>query len=501
MSTVFDRADQTSSIDSSRPKSEVDDLSKEAPLSLRLYRVVWRWHFYAGLFVIPFLLMLAITGIIYLFKPQLDAWMYRDLMYVQPAGELLPYTQQMETVLAAYPQASLSSLMPVEAANRSSEFTITTADGRTLTVFVNPYSGEVLGERNEENNLQYYALTLHGELMVGTWGDRLIELAASWALVLIVSGLYLWWPRERSWGWGALLPRLGSTNRRVWWRDLHAVTGIWGAGILAFMLITGLPWTGFWGTQFARLFPYPAQMWDEVPVSTKLTGSLNTEGEKIVPWAAEQMPMPQSNAGEHANHQSNTTSAHNSPPSEAQPVSQLVVERPVTLDTVAAFAVTQNAPAGYSISLPEDETGVFTLSAFPDDPRQGMTLHIDQYIGQDLAAARWAEYGWGPKVVEMGISLHEGRFFGFWNQMLMLLACLMVIVLCTSATVMWWQRRPAGRLGAPAMPRNLPLWKGAVAIIVVMGILFPLMGISLLVVLALDYLLIARIPRLQRVFS
>jgi uncharacterized iron-regulated membrane protein len=47
------------------------------------YNLAWRWHFYAGLFVAPFMILLAITGIIYLFKPQLDPLMYRDLMVVE----------------------------------------------------------------------------------------------------------------------------------------------------------------------------------------------------------------------------------------------------------------------------------------------------------------------------------------------------------------------------------------------------------------------------------
>ena len=43
-----------------------------------LYRTIWRWHFYAGLLVIPFILMLSVTGAAYLFKPQLDRWEERD---------------------------------------------------------------------------------------------------------------------------------------------------------------------------------------------------------------------------------------------------------------------------------------------------------------------------------------------------------------------------------------------------------------------------------------
>ena len=49
------------------------------------YNLAWRWHFYAGLLVAPFMVMLALTGIIYLFKPQLDPLMYGELLNV-PAG-------------------------------------------------------------------------------------------------------------------------------------------------------------------------------------------------------------------------------------------------------------------------------------------------------------------------------------------------------------------------------------------------------------------------------
>ena len=38
------------------------------------YRAVWRWHFYAGLFCIPFVVVLSISGSIYLFKTEVESW-------------------------------------------------------------------------------------------------------------------------------------------------------------------------------------------------------------------------------------------------------------------------------------------------------------------------------------------------------------------------------------------------------------------------------------------
>jgi uncharacterized iron-regulated membrane protein len=453
----------------------------------RLYRAVWRWHFYAGLFVIPFLLMLSITGIIYLFKPQLDTVMYRNLLFVQPTGHTVSYVQQVATTQKAYPNATISKIVPSVAPDRSTEIQITTAAEQKLAVFVNPYTGEVLGDRHEERNLQAIARKIHGELMIGKVGDYLVELAACWALVLLLTGLFLWIPRNGLRIGGTLIPRLWSQNKRIFWRDLHAVPGFYGLLLIGFLVLTGLPWSGFWGETFANVWNrFPAEMSNDIPKSTPLTGTLNQQGAQVVPWAVEKMPMPQSAAHDH----------------HASAASGAASATTVTLDSIIALAQARNAPPEYSVSLPEGETGVYTISATPGDVTQEMTMHVDQYSGKVLADVRWKDYDLVPQAVEMGISIHMGKYFGLANQLVMLAACLIVILLCVSGLVLWWQRRPEGRLGAPAMlitdgqPSKIPL-----AIVAVLGIAFPLVGLSLVTMLALDYFVIARIPALRKLLN
>lgn len=50
------------------------------------YLSLWRWHFYADLVVAPFVLLLSVTGAIYLFKPYFETWRYRSLYEVPHAG-------------------------------------------------------------------------------------------------------------------------------------------------------------------------------------------------------------------------------------------------------------------------------------------------------------------------------------------------------------------------------------------------------------------------------
>ncbi|WP_263146401.1 PepSY domain-containing protein [Pseudomonas sp. RIT-PI-AD] len=455
------------------------------------YGLAWRWHFYAGLFVAPFMILLALTGIVYLFKPQLDLALDGDLRRVIPAGAPLSADALLARVGELRPQAQVSKYLPPVAADRSAEFVVA-ENGRELSLFLDPYGGALLGSQDARYNLQAVARALHGELMLGTPGDRLIELAAGWGIVLVVSGLYLWWPRGRAWR-GVLWPRL-SARGRLFWRDLHAVLGFWGSLLLLFMLLSGMTWTGFWGKAFSGAWNhFPAAMWDAVPKSGLVAGSLNRASAQTVPWAVEDTPLPASDShaahGQHAGHGAGHA-AHDAP-----------AERPpsVGLQRVVDSANAAGVVPGYSITLPNGPEGVYTVSVFADDPRDDATLHLDRYSGRVLADVRWADYGLVARSVETGVMLHEGKLFGLANQVLMLLVCLCILLGSLSGLVMWWKRRPAGRFGAPPLPHALPLWKGAVLILAILGLAFPLVGLSLLLVWVLDRLLLSRLAARREV--
>ncbi|TKJ68689.1 peptidase [Pseudomonas sp. CFBP13508] len=445
------------------------------------YNLAWRWHFYAGLFVAPFMVMLALTGIIYLFKPQLDSLMYSSLLEVPAGHHTVPADDLLQRVKAAYPQGQVTQYLPPVNAQRSAQFVVKNA-GHELNVFVDPYHGDILGEQDAKQNLQAIARAIHGELMIGTVGDRLIEMAAGWGVVLVVSGLFLWWPRGQA--AGILWPRLSSRGRLLW-RDLHAVTGFWGATLLLVMLLSGMTWTGFWGKQYAAVWNvFPAAMWNNVPTSDVEARSLNSATRQTVPWAMENTPMPMS--GDHAEHM-NHGNAHAGP---AAPE--------VSLQDVQNIASERKVEPGYSITLPTTATGVFTIAVFADDPRNDATLHIDQYTGKVLADVRFEHYGTVARATEIGVMLHEGKMFGTFNQIVVLLICLMILLSAVSGVVIWWKRRPEGKFGVPPLRHDLPKWKTGVAIMLVLAVVFPLVGASLVVVWLLDRLLLSRVGRSAR---
>ena len=434
------------------------------------YRTVWRWHFYAGIIFAPFLVMLAVTGSVYLFKPQIEQNLYQHYYEVTPQDERMSATEQINAVKAKYPDASITKYRPGESDDRSSEVKIATA-AASATVFVNPYTGKIIGELADDDRIMNKIEEIHGELMAGTIGDRIVELVACWAIVLIVTGLFLWFPRNKTTGWsGVFIPRVRQ-GKKTFRRDLHAVPAFWITAGMLFLILTGLPWSGFWGTNFQSLatnqgLGYPPSIWGgEAPVS-----AVQTKDVAEVPWAAETLDVPKSN------------------------VEGLV---PASIDDIVSIAKQQGMDPSYAISIPSDPTGVYTLSAYPAKAEDEATIHLDQYSGAVLADYRFDNYGLVGKAVALGITLHKGTEFGLINQLISLLICLGIILVAVSGFYLWFKRKPGKGMGAPKGPPAKSV-KWFILVLILLGILFPLVGLSLIIVWLVDFLIIRRIPPVRR---
>ncbi len=446
----------------------------------RYYFAAWRWHFYAGLFVIPFLIMLTVTGLIMMVSAQQfnQMGLVGD---VAVTGEPLPISNQAKQALAAVPNGKLDRYVAPEAIDRPAFFAV--KQGKTvMNVAVDPYNGDVLNVVDKTQTL--YAITndIHGELLIGDFGDWMVEAASSMTILLIVTGLYLWLSKM---GWKSFIPDLQAKGRAVW-KSWHGVVGTWISLFLLLFVLSGLAWAGVWGGKFV-------QPWSSFPVERKAKmwssdvthASLNHGPLDEVPWGLELTPMPISGTTEGA-------------PG---------VPKPVALDSVVQWAAVNGFTGQYKVTLPRGEKGVYTISVDGRNedsvsPEKDRTLHIDQYSGNVLADIRYDDYPLLAKTMAWGIGLHKGMA-GTWNFILNLVLLSMILVTCISGIVMWWKRRPsgAGRLVAPPLPQDMPLWKGAFLVALAISMAFPLGGLTLLAVIALDLLIVTRIPALKKAFS
>ena len=210
------------------------------------YRAVWRWHFYAGLFCIPLVCWLACSGAAYLFRPQIERWL--DEPYAHLVGSAEATAQPCSVVraaLAAFPGARLHAYQLPATADAAPQLLIGRGDDE-WRVWMHPVTLSILKAVPEDDRLMNLVFHLHGELLLGDRGSMLVELAASWAIIMVLTGIYLWWPRRTGGLAGVLYPRLW-TGRRIFWRDLHAVSGLWMTLPVLFLLVSGLPWAANWG--------------------------------------------------------------------------------------------------------------------------------------------------------------------------------------------------------------------------------------------------------------
>ncbi|CAA0097228.1 Uncharacterised protein [Starkeya nomas] len=436
--------------------------------SASLYRAVWRWHFYAGLMVLPFMVLLTVTGGLYLFRDEIDGLWHRDLKQVAlRESAVRPPSAWTEAALAARPGTVLKVIMPATP-ETSAEVVVKTAEGARRSVYVDPYDARVLGELADRGTVMWLVRRLHSLAEFGPIANGVIEIVGGWSILLVGTGFYLWWPRRQR---GGVVTVRGTPGRRVFWRDLHAVTGAFAGLAIGFLSLSGMPWSVLWGAKVnewanSSNYGYPAGLYVNVPMSDEHLAHANGP----TAWSLEQARMPESG-----------------PPAGA----------PVGIDEAAATFERLGLAPGYALSLPGGPAGVYSAAVYPDDLARQRVVHLDQYSGKPLLDMSYADYGPAAKAMEWGINVHMGQEYGLANQLFMLALCLAVILMSVSAGVMWWKRRPRGSLGIPPAPADGSVMRGLITLMAVVGLIFPLVGASLLVMVLLDLAFARRRPRMR----
>lgn len=453
-----------------------------APDRWRFYRAVWRWHFYAGLFVLPFIAWLALTGATYLYQKPIDRWVHHDLKVAAPSPQApaLP-SAQIAAVTAVTPGDVFRYTTP-ERADGSVEIGVLQPSGQREVYYVHPATAQVLGHLPDKGTFSGVVRRLHSLDLLGDYASALIEIAAGWAILLVLTGLYLWWPRGQK---GGITTVRGQPRQRLFWRDLHAVTGVWVGLVLLFLAVTGMPWSVVWGKQVnawanGHDYGYPAGVRVQVPMSQQRLADTTTPT-----WSMEQARLPASAlphahhppAEKHAGHEGHGGGALGD--LSPQPGA-------IGIDAAVQRFNTLGLPPGYSVALPRGPMGVYTASVYPEDVAGQRVVHLDQYSGRVLLDMGYADYGAAGRGLEWGINVHLGQEYGTFNRLFLLLACAAIVMLCVSGAVMWWKRRPLGGIGVPPLPKERRTVATVFALLCVGGVLFPLVGASLLVVGVLD---------------
>jgi uncharacterized iron-regulated membrane protein len=434
-----------------------------------LYRTIWRWHFYAGLFVLPFILILAASGAAYLFKPQIDRWEEAAFRNLDAKGAVSA-NMQLATAIEAHPGSEFHHYRLPEAPGDAAVIHLALADGKSMRdVFVSP-QGRVLGSIDPESRITNLIAKFHGSLFAGSVGDMLVELAASWAIVMVLTGLFLWWPEGRGLA-GVARPRF-ALKGRGWWKDLHAVTGFWVSGLVLALLLSGLPWAGIWGQAFRMV---RAEMgWVAGPQNWKVGAG--------------------DNADPHAEHDHQAMLQKQAAGVPLTSLDAIVHKAKAEKMAFPVLVVPPSTPQRFG-----PPTGmVWTVKSEAQNRPLIRSVTYDLTDGSELSRSGFADKHVIDRAINYGIAWHEGQLFGWFNQLVGLVTAIGLWVLAISGFVMWRRRRPADVLGAPPLP-ELPRRVGWITgATILLALLLPLLALSLIVLFAFERLALPFLPKLSR---
>ncbi|WP_158837852.1 PepSY-associated TM helix domain-containing protein [Polaribacter sp. L3A8] len=400
----------------------------------KLNKWLWKWHFIAGLISLPFVVLLAITGGVYLFKDKYDAPKQVYIKKVKVEGEIISYTKQWELAKKASHKMLNTMVIPREA-NEATTFSSGMFSHKN-NIYINPYKGEVTGTISPKNSNMHVVRKLHGELLLGKFGTKIVELIASWMFVLIITGIYVFWPNKKEGIKGFFRIRF-KEGKRILFRDLHTVLGFWVSILLLMTLAGGLPWTDVFGSNFKALqeatntgFPLT---WDSKTLKSEING------------------------------------------------------KPIPLDSIVKLAKSMNLKGEVSIGLAKNKNGVYSIYNSTFDLGAQKRFHLDQYSGKELIHHTWEDVGVLMRGRMWFMAFHQGQF-GLWNWALMLVVAVLLAFVAIAGLVSYLKRKETGKWGTPKVPVSFKVGYGVVCIIVILGIILPLFGASVLLILLIEFL-------------
>ncbi|WP_154931034.1 PepSY-associated TM helix domain-containing protein [Klebsiella grimontii] len=426
-----------------------------------------RFHFYIGLFIGPFIFAAALTGTLYVATPQLESWLYQNALRGTLSGEKQPLSAQITVATEAIQgNLHLHAVRPgIQAGDTTRVMFIdpNLGESETRAIFVDPVTLNVKGDLPVYGTsgilpLRQWIDYAHRSLLLGSVGRLYSELAASWMWVAALGGIALW---------SMTRPRRRINNKMQNSRRLHVSLG-WAllVGMLIFSA-TGLTWSQWAGGNVDKM--RAAFGW--------LTPQVNTQLESAVSAVHDS----------HAEH-------HMGSKMMGEAASPLRVEE---FDKILLAARAAGLDAGkLEIRPPSGPGRAWTVNEIDRSwPTQVDAVAIEGSTMRIVDRTHFSDFPLMAKLTRWGVDFHMGILFGLVNQLLLIAFGTALCVMIVVGYRLWWIRRPAR---AAANPANtlIQAWFGlawparllTAVIAVLLGVALPLMGGSLALCLAVDYL-------------
>jgi uncharacterized iron-regulated membrane protein len=407
-------------------------------------------HLYLSLAAGLVIMTCCFTGAVLVFEKELQEALNHDRYFVKQQNLQLPIEQLVSSVKQKFPTAKISSVKIYPAAERSVEIGISmpqienrakqggkeaskskiekgenkvgaqqkgkaaaapAGGGRpSHTVFVNPYSGEILELYSYRETFFYTMFSLHRWLLGGddSIGKIITGVSTLIFLFILLTGIILWWPRNKA----ILKQRLKIKTGASWKRlnhDFHIVLGFYSSIFLFIFAFTALAWSFKWFNDGIYTVTKTSPKQPEAPHSVFVAGkaAINYDSAFIK-------------------------------------ISKKV----------------QNVQF-YTLRAPTDSVGIFSASVLPIGAHESASdnYYIDQYTGEIIGTAKFSDKNLGQRVRSTFKPVHVGSIYGLPSKILAFIVCLLGVTFPITGTIMWLNRLKKNKKKAK-IPYNSKVLEG-----------------------------------------
>jgi len=192
---------------------------------------------WSGIGIGLYVLVISITGSIVVYRNELYVWATHPPIIVARSGEPLADEQLKARAAETFPADHVLEISRPKNPDQAVTLTLDGSHGRRNRLF-NPYTGADLGDAVSFGiRVVSKLLELHDDLLAGSTGRSVNGIGGLLLIVLVFTGMVVWWPGIKTWRRSLTVHRSVGWRRFTW--DLHSMIGFWSLGIVVLFALSG----------------------------------------------------------------------------------------------------------------------------------------------------------------------------------------------------------------------------------------------------------------------
>jgi len=367
---------------------------------MKLKMIISKVHLYLGLTIGLLFFLIAFSGAIYTWEPEYSEWAFKQQITPEKKT-MVPLSLLKTNIDKVLPNADFRTALYQDDSHTMN--VLIYAPGTYYFAFMNPYSGELVHLQDMNKGWIKFILNLHRNLLLGKPGQKIGHWVCLLFLMMVITGLTLWWPRNK----GAMKQQFkikwGASPKRLTY-DLHHVLGFYATWVTIFSILTGL----FWGFDFVK------------------------DGLK---WATNEQH-----------------DAYEVPVSELRAPQQKAVNQFVLMDSLLEVYRKKYPDHKLNISNPHKQEDPIHIASIGPRNLVYSTEHFyfDRYTGKELIGhfenGKLEDVSTYHIIHGLVYDIHLGKILGLPGRILLCIASLIMASLPITGFLIWRGRRKKGKL-------------------------------------------------------